>query len=264
MIPKTTTWWKNKLTSAKDIIIKPVTKPFADRIIKSLHYSGKVTQNSQLCFGVFLGDRCLGAMQYGPSIDKRRMLPLVTGTRWNDFLELNRLAFSDELPRNSESRALAISFKLIKKHYPHIRWIISFADATQCGDGTIYRAAGFHLIQINKNKTLMQMPDGEIFAGHGTKIIAKKTLDNHPRQDTKYWRKHGAKPLEGFQIKYIKFLDPEYEERLTVPILPYSDIEKAGASMYKGKKRDKQAMTGTPGTAARQRRPSRSKKTEAA
>ena len=49
------------------------------------------------------------------------------------------MAFSDRLPRNSESRALAIAFKMIRKHYPHIEWVISFADGTQCGDGTIYR-----------------------------------------------------------------------------------------------------------------------------
>ena len=68
---------------------------------------------------------------------------------------MNRLAFTDMLPRNSESRALGIALRMIRKHYPHIEWIVSFADACQCGDGTIYRAAGFILTAIKINKDLI-------------------------------------------------------------------------------------------------------------
>jgi hypothetical protein len=47
-------------------------------------------------------------MTFGPSMDKSNIQGLVRETAWNRFLELNRLAFSEALPRNSESRALAI------------------------------------------------------------------------------------------------------------------------------------------------------------
>lgn len=46
----------------------------------------------------------------------------------------------------------------------------------------------------------------------------------------------GFRPLEGFQLRYIYFIDPTARERLTVPILPFSEIEKRGAAMYKGEK----------------------------
>jgi hypothetical protein len=38
------------------------------------------------------------------------------------------MAFSDMLPKYSESRAIAISIKMLKKKAPHLKWIISFAD----------------------------------------------------------------------------------------------------------------------------------------
>ncbi|MCP2223775.1 hypothetical protein [Bradyrhizobium elkanii] len=38
----------------------------------------------------------------------------------------NRLAFSEALPRNSESRALAIALRMIKKHDQHIESMTSF------------------------------------------------------------------------------------------------------------------------------------------
>ncbi len=58
-------------------------------------------------------------MQFGPSLDKRKIQGLVSDTQWHEFIELNRMAFSDALPRNSESRAIAIAMKLLKKHGPN-------------------------------------------------------------------------------------------------------------------------------------------------
>lgn len=203
---------------AKDIKIKPISAKDANAICKRFHYSGKVAAISQLHFGVFYKGQCEGVMQYGPPIDRRKLLPLVEGTEFNDFLELNRMAFSDNLPRFSESRAIGIAHRIIKRNYPHIKWIISFADATQCGDGTIYRASNFVLTAIRKNSTIYKLKDGEVAAKHGT---SKKDFTD-------------SKRLEGFQLRYIYFLDPSYKEKLTVPIIPYSEIEKLGASMYKG------------------------------
>ena len=123
--------------SAKEIRVEPISGADARTFVKHWHYSGSVMQQSQLHFGAFLDGRLHGALQFGPCIDKRKIQPLVTGTGWNGFLELNRMAFDEILPKNSESRVIAICFRLIKKHYPHIKWVISFADACQCGDGQI-------------------------------------------------------------------------------------------------------------------------------
>lgn len=151
------------MASAKDLIVKPISAKDASRIIKAFHYSGKVVQNSQLHLGVFLNGRCGGAMQFGPSLDKRKIQGLVSGTLWNEFIELNRMAFADWLPRNSESRCIGYAMRWIRKKYPHIKWVVSFADGTQCGDGTIYRASGFVLTGIKENNQIWQAPSGEIF-----------------------------------------------------------------------------------------------------
>ncbi len=220
------------MAKAKDIEIRPIHAQAANKVVDRIHYSGTHTRNSQLHLGVFLAGKLEGAMQFGPPIDRRRVLTLVKGSNWHDMLELNRLAFSERLPRNSESRALAIAFRIIKKNYPHIKWILSYADATQCGDGAIYRATGFLLTQIRPNKTLLRMPDG--------RIVADKTLNDHPVRNATYWKKHGAVPLQGFQLRYIKFLDPAARERLACPALDYREIDAAGAAMYRGSRREKQ------------------------
>lgn len=217
---------------AKDILLRPIPAKDANELVKRVHYSGKVVQNSQLHIGVFYNGKLEGAMQFGPSLDKRKIQGLVEGTQWHEFIELNRMAFTEALPRNSESRAIAIAMKLLRKHAPQLKWVISFADATQCGDGTIYRASGFVLTGIKKNDQVIMLANGRI----ASRITLKKSrhiLENNGKAKAP----ESAMSLDGYQLRYIYFIDPTYRERLTVPELPYSEIDRLGAGMYKGKKR---------------------------
>ena len=157
---------------AKDIIVKVIPAKIANEFVKRHHYSGKVVQNSQLHFGAFLDGNLHGVMSFGPSLDKRKIVGMVEGTKWNEFIELNRMAFDDYLPRNSESRCIGIACKMIRKQAPHIKWIISFSDGTQCGDGTIYRASGFLLTSVNTSMNLVRRADGV--------VIHKMTLESSP------------------------------------------------------------------------------------
>lgn len=228
---------------AKEIEVKPINSKAANALVRRVHYSGSVASNSQLHLGVFYRGKLEGVMQYGPPLAKRKVIGLVEDTGWNEFMELNRMAFSDVLPRNSESRALAVSFKLIKKHYPHIKWLLSFSDATQCGDGTIYRAAGFLLTQIKKNTMLLRMPDGVVVTsltlrdGNAAKekFCQRYGIPYFSGSTVKPYLDAGAEIIEGFQIRYIKLLDNSC--KLTCETLPYSAIQEAGASMYKGEPR---------------------------
>jgi len=222
---------------AKEIIVRVVPSNIANAFIKRHHYSGKVVQNSSIHFGAFLDGSLHGVMSYGSPIDKRKVLPLVVNSNgvqclWNEMLELNRMAFDEHLPKNSESRCISVSIKLIKKNAPHIKWIISYADGCQCGDGTIYRASGFVLTGIKENTTMLLMPNGE--------IMADKTLnnDNYKKigQSAGYWKKRGAKPIKGKQLRYIYLIDKTC--KITVPILPFSKIDEMGAGMYKGEKKN--------------------------
>ena len=236
---------------AKQITLKVIPPSIANPFVRKMHYSGKIMNNSNLHFGVFYEGKLHGVMSFGPSLDKSKLIGLVKGTKWSEFIELNRMAFDDVLPRNSESRALSIAIKLIKKHAPHIKWIVSFADATMCGDGTIYRAAGFVLTMIKENEGILQLPDGRLvhqltiqsqplkpFPELGGKTLYE--INGGSYSIKKYMEITGAKPMEGHQLRYLYFIDPTCRERLTVPILPFSEIDKRGAGMYKGEKKSQQ------------------------
>lgn len=238
--------------SAKDIVVRVVDSKFANAFVRKHHYSGKVVNNSSLHFGAFLEGKCHGVMSFGSPLDKRKVLPLVAGTGWNEMLELNRMAFDEALPKNSESRCIAIAVRLLKKNAPHIKWILSFADGTQCGDGTIYRASGFVLTSIKKNDQIWAAPTGDTFSrmaltdrsskteqkkaevicrGYATK---GKSILSTGASSMDAYKKAGFVPLVGFQLRYIYLIDKSC--KITVPILPFSEIERRGAKMYKGQR----------------------------
>ena len=239
----------------KDIIVKPIKASVPNAFVCRYHYSGKVVPNSQLHLGCYLDDVLGGVMQFGPSLFKKGMLGIVRGTTWNGFIELNRMAFSDILPRNSESRCISVALRMIRKNYPHIKWVVSFADGCQCGDGTIYRASGFLLTGITvaegSGTNFYRLPNGESYtnitckmhgyAGAITHVCDRETFDrfigtnvsSSARMDALIKHLGGVK-LRGYSLRYIYFTDPEWRDRLAVPVLPYDAIDKAGARMYLG------------------------------
>lgn len=231
--------------SAKEIEIKVIPSKIANNFIKKHHYSGKVVNNSKLHFGAFLDNQLHGVLSFGSPLDKSKVLGLVEDSGWSSMLELNRMAFDEFLPRNSESRAISQCIKLIKKNAPHVKWILSFADATSCGDGTIYRASNFILTGIKENANIALLPNGE--------KIHKMTLESNPTAKRpelggktyyqitggrynfkKYIEYTGARILEGYQLRYIYLIDTRC--KLTVDPIPFSKIDEIGAGMYRGEK----------------------------
>lgn len=199
--------------SAKEVQVRPIPCEAARAVISALHYSGTYTNNAQVHLGAFLDGKLQGAMSFGPPIDRSKLLHLVAGSEWGSMLELNRMAFGDGLPRNSESRCLAV--------------------ASQCGDGTIYRASGFVLTQI-KPMTLHSGPHRPRPELGGRTFFE---VTGGVYSFDKYCKAVGAEPLPGFQLRYIKFIDPTWRARLTCPELPFERIAELGASMYRGQKR---------------------------
>lgn len=237
---------------AKEILVKVIPAKIANEFVKKHHYSGRVAMSSTLHFGCFLDDKLHGVLSYGNPFDKSRVIGLVENTAWNGFLELNRMAFDNYLPKYSESRCIAISIKLIKKNAPHIKWILSFSDGSMCGDGTIYRASGFYLTSIKKNQSIMKTPSGINFTSmsftnkgkNGSPLKMKQVIDDLKKTGFEYkesgaasvkqFIEAGCKYVEGFQLRYIYLIDKTC--KITVPILPFSAIDEMGAGMYKGEK----------------------------
>lgn len=233
------------MLSARDMTIALVSAREAKRCVEAWHYSGKVVNNSLVHFGVHFGGRLCGVLSYGSPMDKRKVLGLVAGTPWDGMLELNRMALGPACPRNSESRSLAITARMLRAQYPRLEWLLSFADGTQCGDGTIYRAAGWLLTGIKRNNQVLVAPSGAIW----TRMSITKPGSARSRALTSIGQAvphliasasmqpfldAGWRPMDGNMMRYIMPLRPGVRERLTCAVLNYAALDKAGARMYRG------------------------------
>lgn len=223
------------MSVVKKIQVQTITPLRANLFIKKHHYSGKVVPNSQVHFGAFLNGQLHGVLQFGPSMDKRKTMAMVEGTGWNEFIELNRMAFDEALPKNSESRVIAICLRTLKAKAPHLKWVVSFADGTMCGDGTIYRASGFLLTGIKKNTGTYVMPDGSTM--NQLTASAHHSHEMNGKAGSSWIKDQGGELATGNQLRYIYFLDKTMQDKLTVPILPFAKIDEMGAGMYKGMRR---------------------------
>jgi hypothetical protein len=240
---------------AKDIVLRPIKTGEANTLVRRVHYSGKVDTRTQLSIGVFYRGSLEGAIQFGPSMDKRKTIGFVAGTQWHQYLDLHRIAFTERLPRNSESRAIGVACRMLRKHAPQVKWVLSYADATQCGDGTIYRASGFVLTQIRRNTTMVLMPDGETcaqivfhdsFSPNSGGASVKARYGKIPGESvTAFFARVGARKLPGYQFRYVRFIDPTWADRLTVPVIPFSEIPDE-CRMYRGEKMRARSTSGDP------------------
>jgi len=233
---------------AKEIIVKVIPAKIANEFVKKHHYSGKVVNNSSLHFGCFLDNKLGGVMSFGSPLDKSKVIGLVQPCLWNEMLELNRMAFSELLPKYSESRCISVAIRLIKKNAPHIKWILSYSDGMQCGDGSIYRASGFNLTGFSEGgmwimpESLAKYNGGSCVA-HRMKVQDKcSTLSKYILGITNgknltmegYAKLFGGEIMQGYMLRYIYLIDKTC--KITVPILPFSKIDEMGAGMYRGEK----------------------------
>lgn len=239
--------------TVKDIRVKVIPRNIANDFVRRWHYSGKVVNNSKLHFGAFLDDVLHGVMSFGSPLDKSKVIGLVVDehgepAKWNDMLELNRMAFDDVLPQNAESRCISVAIRLIKRNAPNIRWILSFADGTQCGDGTIYRASGFKLTGFSCG-SMWYLPE-HLHALNGGPVAHRIKIQCKSSAISRYIlsqtngknltveecaKRFGGYIMQGYMLRYIYIIDKNYH--LNVPEIPFSEIQARGAGMYKGEKR---------------------------
>jgi hypothetical protein len=204
-----------------EIAVSLIDKAEADSIIRAGHYSGAVVWSSNLHLGVYLDDRIIGAVQFGPAMNPASGVSIVEGASVDSWLELNRLWLANDKPPNTTSRAISCALKVVRHRRPSVEWVQSFADE-RCGKlGAVYQACSF--TYCGSHSSTFYEIDGE---------WVHKSLIDRPDVDKRGWgcgpkatwakaNKHRAVPYTFNQYRYVKFLRPAARKRLLLPVLPY-------------------------------------------
>lgn len=150
-----------------ELLVKPICKETAQRLIVSGHYSHSWRPNfGRFCFGLFRNGAeeeqdCLGAAVYGCMKTPRARI-FECGVPGGWMCELNRFWVSDELGKNAESVFLGASLRLLRRADPTIVAVQSFADG-RCGCGTIYKAVNFTYYGFHYTVFFRHVRSGEVF-----------------------------------------------------------------------------------------------------
>ena len=202
---------------ASDFSVREIHRDRANAIIKRNHYSGKIVNNAYVHLGVFMDSELVGVLQFGYAMNPASGRSVVRDTENDEYLELNRMWLDDFAPRNSESRAISYALKYIRKAWPKVRWIQSFADE-RCGlNGTVYRAANFDY--AGEHTSVFWEIDGEYF--HNIVATTETSRAGNKARIRFVAGRDRAKRIELRQFRYLYFLAPRFKRGLLLPLLPY-------------------------------------------
>ena len=192
-----------------DMYVEEIVRRLANDIIVKNHYSHKYYNGSYIFLGVYLENQLVGVLQYGYAMNPASAGSVVQDTKIDEYLELNRMWIDDIAPRNSESRAISYSIKYIKKKYPKIKWIQSFADERCGGFGVVYQACSFSYYGEHTSK--FWELDGEVF--HNSIKTSRKAGRRGYDLLNKTENKNRICCHSLRQFRYIKFLDKREKEK---------------------------------------------------
>lgn len=195
----------------------------ARKMVVEHHYSGRFVNNSYVNLGVFYQREWVGVLQFGYAMNPACLGRIVAGTGTRDYLELNRMWVDDKAPTNSESQAIGLALRYIRKALPKVRFIQTFADERCGGLGVMYQAAGFDY--LGSHVTSFYELDGETYhemlltAHRGGGSRGAYLRDNINRAERQSLR----------QFRYIRFLKKGARRHLQLAVLPYPKPQQIAA-----------------------------------
>ena len=139
MIIKNNKYFIDQLNSSK-----------ANKMTELYHYSGVGFKKAILNLGVFRNEdsKLVGVLQWGCSYQEKIRLDryVKEDISKNEYLELNRFCMADSEGKNSESQAISLGIKWIKKNRPEVKLLVSYAGRKEGNYGYIYQATNWEYL----------------------------------------------------------------------------------------------------------------------
>lgn len=204
---------------ADDLRVETIPCWLARAVIMTKHYSGRVVNNSYLHIGIYAGRELVGVMQWGYALNPNSGRRVVHGTGNREYMELNRLWVHDKMPKNTESRVISYSLKLIKLIHPSVMWVQTFADE-RCGrSGVVYQASNFDY--IGSHTSPFYELDGEWYHELAKSRKGGKRGE-HLRKNLHRATKHKLR-----QYRYIRFINKRARKNLNTELFKVQPYPKS-------------------------------------
>lgn len=210
--------------------VKQIPRESVKDIVQRLHYThslGKVT----IAFGLYdtrpkingLGiesKQLVGAITFGQVSSRDLAQSLFEGGTQENTLELLRMVVIDDC-ECERSFFISKTLKHIKKVFPNIKAIVSFADFTQGHYGIVYQAANF-IYCGQTGKKYHYLKNG--------KRINKRVVFDKAKQlgitESDFSKQRGFEKKEELpKFRYVYFLDKKAKLKLTILAYPKPSVK---------------------------------------
>ena len=207
---------------SESFYVKEIDRNLANDVIVKNHYSKKTYNGTYINLGLFENNVLNGVLQYGYAMNPASCSSVVSNTEMNEYLELNRMWLSDEINvKYPESQAISMSISYIKKKYPKIKWIQSFADERCGGFGIVYQACSFSY--YGEHTSTFWELDNIVY--HNTSMTVSKKSQRYKNNvgGCQYLQINKEKAIQHDlrQFRYIKFLDQREKKKCLLKEQPY-------------------------------------------
>lgn len=107
--------------------------------VEKWHYSRQMPTFKLVTFGVWEDDKFVGTVIFGSGATPNLLKPYGLGPF--EGCELVRVSMTTH--RTPVSRVIAIALRMLRKAFPGLRLVVSFADPSEGHSGGIYKAGGW-------------------------------------------------------------------------------------------------------------------------
>lgn len=196
--------------------------------VKKWHYSHVMPRQTKLCLGGFRNNdsfQMSAAISFGwgsrPLHTIRKLFPSLTS---KDYLDIGKMCLEDNEPKNSESMFLARAITILKKEFPEIKILFTWADGMWGKPGYIYQASNFlyggfiwtdvYMTAEGKRLHPLQLQSERRSRGADTKQRTQRP--SFEEQQEKNWKHYFGK-----QFRYIRFLCSKDEQEILLKESPF-------------------------------------------
>jgi len=181
-----------------------IGRGLARTLVERCHYSRVMPRITKLCIGGFAqGGRLVAVMTLGygtrPLHTLRLLFPSLTVP---EYLEIGKLCVDDGMPPNTESYFIARCIGLLRKHYPQVKVLFSWADGILGKPGFVYQASNFYYGGYTWSEMYLDKNGVRVHPRTIQGITARPGLARGPR-DFETTKALGYTKYYGKQFRYV-------------------------------------------------------------
>jgi len=200
--------------------------------VEHWHYSKTIPKSKLVKFGVWEDDIFIGVIIYGSGACNNLLKPY--GLKQDEGCELVRIALKKHI--NPVSKMINISLNILKRNFPNLKIVISFADRNENHHGGIYQASNWIYNGISPNGYFYKAPNGKIYHPRNvSKDTWKPQISISPdicEKILKIGKHRYLYPLNKKMRKQIELLAKPYPKKINADAhqRDFSDQEEKGGA----------------------------------